>query len=698
MRAGIWPARILRGLALPLTALEAQRGHLFPWVPVCLGVGIGLWFALPVEPGLRFYQLLGLGALVLVPLALRGPVALRPLAMALCLAAIGALVAGARAHMVAAPVLEYRFYGGVEGRIVNIDRSLSDRTRLTLDRVVMERLAPDETPARIRVSLHGRAAKDAPAVGSTIILTANISPPQGPVEPGAFDFRRLAWFAQLGGVGYTRTPVLMLEPAETGLAGLVIARLRHRISQGVQAAMPGEPGAFAAAVLTGDRSGIARETLDNLRNSNLAHLLAISGLHMALLTGFVFAALRYGLALIPPLALRIPVKKTAAVVALMAAGFYLALSGGAVATERAFVMVAVMLVAVLFDRRALSLRSVAMAAVIVLLIEPESLGEPGFQMSFAATTALVAAFQALRRPPGAPRRLPGWAAPAAGLLISSAVAGFSTAPYAAAHFNRIADYGLLANLLSVPIMGAIVMPAAVIAACLWPVGLSWLPLWAMEQGTRWILGVAAFVDDLPGSVRYAATPPETFLPLFTIGALFLILWQGRARLLGLAPMAAALALWAQAERPPLLIAGTGGIVGVLTDEGRAVTKPSGDGFAARSWLEDDGDGALQPDAFARAGFQGERGNLSVKLGQTEIVHLSGRGWRDRLVEECKANRIIVVATEVEASPGPCTLLDPRALSQTGALAGWLDKDGALRFETVVEHTGKRLWTGYRPSG
>ncbi|KKK80916.1 hypothetical protein LCGC14_2818710, partial [marine sediment metagenome] len=216
------------------------------------------------------------------------------------------------------------------------------------------------------------------------------------------------------------------------------------------------------AILTGDRSGMGRDTLQALRDSNLAHLLAISGLHMGLLTGVVFSALRFALALIPALALGHPVKKYAAVGALLAGAGYLALSGGNVATQRAYIMVAVVLGAVLLDRRALTLRGVALAATIVLVLRPEALTGPGFQMSFAATTALIAVFR-LMRDSGGPRA-PRLLQPVLALVVSSGVAGAATAPIAAAHFNQIAKFGLVANLLSVPLMGTLVMPAAVLAA------------------------------------------------------------------------------------------------------------------------------------------------------------------------------------------------------------------------------------------
>ncbi|MFC7703500.1 ComEC/Rec2 family competence protein [Plastorhodobacter daqingensis] len=674
----MWPCH-------PLQALAEARGNLFPWVPVAFAAGIGGYFALPAEPGLA--ALAGLGTLALVALAhwLRGPEAWQPLAVVVLLACCGALWAAARAHHVAAPVLAWRYYGAIEGRIVGIDRSLSDQPRLTLDRVVLENLPPDRTPARVRVALHGDQQHLDPLPGMTIMLTGHLSPPEPPAEPGGFDFQRLAWFDRLGGVGYTRSPALVLAPAEPG--GLRVFALRMRISAAVQALVPGDAGAFAAAILTGDRSGVSRKVLDDLRGSNLAHLLAISGLHMGLLTGFVFAMLRYGFALIPPLALRLNAKKLAAACALAAGGFYLALSGGNVATERAFVMVAVMLLAVLCDRRAISLRSVALAAMIILVLRPEALLGAGFQMSFAATVALVAVFSRLAGPM---RRLPRGLAPVASLLLASAVAGAATAPVSAVHFGRMADYGLLANLLSVPLMGTLIIPAAVLAALLAPFGLAAVPLSAMELGTGWILGVAAWVAGLDGAVRAVPAPPDVVLPLLALGALWLALWPGRARWGGVGVMGAALLLWPMAERPALLIAPGGGLVGVMTPEGRALSKPRGDGFVARSWLERDGDLATPEAAHAR--WPGQ-----ITLAGWEVYHLTGRGAADRAAEACRPGRLVILSAAWPHGDGNCWMVDARVLERTGTLALSQGPEG-LRMRSARAAAGQRLWSDgrYRP--
>ncbi len=669
-------------------AALAQRGHLLAWVPVCLACGIGGYFAAPAEPGRAGYLALAVLALAALLLARRVGAALAPLAVGIVLVAMGAGLAGWRAHAVAEPVLGFRYYGPVEGRIVGIDRSASDALRLTLDRVRLDGMSPARTPARVRVSLHGDQRWLEPETGLTVILTGHLGPPSGPAEPGGFDFRRAAWFAGIGAIGYTRTPVLPLAaPAEIGPA-LGVTRIRLGISGAVQAELPGETGAFAAAIMTGDRAGMSQETLAALRASNLAHLLAISGLHMGLLTGFVFALIRYGCALVPPLALRLDSKKPAAAVALVVAAVYLALSGGNVATERAFIMVAVFLVAVLLGRRALTLRGVAVAAVIVLALRPEALTGPGFQMSFAATVALIAVFGALQ---GQDRRwLPAWLRPVAAVVLSSLVAGLATAPIAAAHFNIFSHYGLAANLLSVPLMGALVMPAAVLAACLAPFGLAWIGLWMMDLGLRWILGVAHAVAGLEGAVGHVPVPHPAVLPVLALGLCWMILWQGRLRLAGLLPVALAFGLWTQSTRPALLVAESGALVGVMTPEGRALSKPRGDGFAAEIWLENDGAPVPQDVAHGRGGMVAQDKVTTVRIGEATLAQVAGKTALAAL-EGC-GGADILIATVPDDRARPCEVYDARRLRHTGALAGHL-VEGRLVLVTAREVTGDRLWNG-----
>jgi competence protein ComEC len=681
--------RLITLVQMPFVALAQARGVLFAWVPVLIAMGIGLWFGLPVEPEGRHYAALAVLLLGIVICYRFAPEVLHPVLIAIFCVVLGMLAAGLRAHLVKAPLLGFRYYGPVQGRVVNIDRSQSDMVRLTLDQVVLSRVAADRTPARVRVSLHGEQGYVALGPGQIIVTTAHLSAPEGPVEPDGFDFRRMAYFDRLGAVGYTRLPVLLLAPPTVGSQW--INRLRARISTAVEARIDGDAGAFAAALVTGDRARISRAAHDDLRAANLAHLLAISGLHMALLTGFIFAMLRYGLALLPVLALRLNSKKMAAALALAAGAVYLLLSGGNVATERAFVMAAVMLGAVLFDRRALSMRSVALAACVLLLAQPETLLEPGFQMSFAATVALIAGYGALRGRTRS-RAFPGWLTPVLAVVFTSLLAGLATAPIAAAHFNRVSGYGLVANVLAVPVMGFAVMPAAVLAGILAPLGLEGAAIWVMGKGTSWILWVAHTVAAWDGSVRAVASPPWFVLPVMALGALWVILWRGPVRFIGVAPFVISFGIWALAERPPILISADGKLVGLTTDAGRALSAAKGVGFAAKQWLENDGEMVDQLTAAARKGFEGPPKMRQFILDDWRIVQLKGKGAEKLVSTVCAMADLVILDRKYSGrKPAGCRIVDENILRKTGAIALWPAADGSMRVSQT--ETQRRLWTG-----
>jgi len=689
---------------------QGQRGALMPWSAVMLGLGVALYFGLPVEPGAAGHALALAAVTDGSALALWRREHWGPFGIAVALLALGVLVAGLRTHQVAGPVLDFRYYGAIEGRVVAVDRSASDALRLTLDRVRLD-MDPARTPRRVRVSLHGEGRGPPPAPGAIVMLTGHLSAPAGPAEPGGFDFQHHAHFLSLGGVGYSRTPLVLLEDRTPGAARLF--HLRMRMSAAIQDRIAGQPGAFAAAVLTGDRSGLDARSVEAMRAANIAHLLAISGLHMGLLTGFVYAALRQILALIPALALRYPIRKWAAVVALGAGAFYLALSGGNVATERAFIQVAVMFVAVLLDRRAITLRSVAIAAIIVLVHRPETLMSPGFQMSFAATAALVGVFGALR---GVPllQGWPKWSRGLVALVVSSAVAGAATAPFGAVHFNQVSVYGLLANLLSVPVMGSVIIPGAVLAALLWPIGLS-APVWrVMDWALTWILEVSARVAALPGAVEPVPTPAAWTLGAISLGALLVLLWQGRARWLGAAPILAALLLWSGNGRPAILVSDSGGLVGVMSDGLRGLSRDRGNGFVAGIWLENDGDAATQAQAAARPVWQAAGPGTRAEVAGWTIWHGAGRTGLAGAEAACATNALVILSEPAPAGamaaaaadlrarlaghrpvalvPGRgCHVIDAAVLQASGAIA--LDPvDGALLLTTARMRQGRRLWS------
>lgn len=699
-----WPMAVMR-------SCRAQAQERLLWLPVAMAVGIALYFtgSFALAAQYRVWIALLCAGCLGIALLLRGWGALGAAFVGLVLG--GYALAQARTQMMQAPILGWAYYGPIEGRVVIMDRSASEALRVTLDQVTMPPISPERTPQLIRLSLHGPAqdGRQKPLqIGDLIRVEARFLPPSSAAEPGGFDFQRHAYFLGLGAVGYTRQNHMVTghDPS-----GLWLTRTRMHLSRAIQDRMAAGAGGFAAAILTGDRAGLQPADVEAMRDTNIAHLIAISGLHMGLLTGFVFTALRVLLALYPPVALRYPTKKWAAAAALTAGGFYLALSGGSVATERAYIQVAVMFVAVLCDRRAISLRSVAIAAMLVLIRRPETLLSPGFQMSFAATAALVVGFGAMTdlmrdRPPARHPWLRRLLLAGFGIVASSILAGLATAPFAAWHFNRLTTYGLLANLVAMPIMGSLVMPLGVVAAVLAPLGLAELALFPMEQGLSVILAVAHELAQWPRAVRMVVTPPAPVMPIFALGFVGVLIWQGWGRLVFLAPILFALLLWSFGTRPDVLIAPSGRVVGALDERGhRALSHARGEGFVVRMWLENDGDAADQEAAATRPLWRVDGVGQVAQVRGRSIWHGRGKGARDAARAACLVHDVVIVVDQGgeddrdqpvqrrdQAPPLSCLYFDAGFLRITGAVALYMPPDP---WSDIHVHT-QRDWQGIRP--
>ncbi len=692
---------------------RAESRRFVLWLPVCLGLGIWAYFALPFEPeplwGLAWLPPL---ALIATGLARRAGWGALALAWLLLAVAGGFGLAILSARLAEAPQIRWPMGETVEGRVLQVSRSASGAPRLLLDRVVIYGVEPEDTPVRLRLTLLDEAYDAIPSPGQRVRVYASLMPTGEPVEPGAFDFRRRAFFERLGGIGLSRGQLLVLPAVpETHVRERMriwVARTRDVISRDLSAVLPGRQGAIASALIVGDRADIDEADNEALRVSSLAHLLSISGLHMGILTGLVFSIARLMLAAIPWTAYHLSTKKTAAVAALLAGFAYLALSGASVPTQRAFVLVAVMLVAVFLDRPAITLRALALAATIILVLSPSSLLDAGFQMSFAATAALIAGYESLRnwhlrresdsagRAARADRGWAAWGLRAAGLyvggmILTSLLAGSATAPFAAYHFNRTAPYSLLANLLALPVMSVWITPTACIAGLLAPFGLAEPALRAMGMGIEQILVIAHWVAGLPGADQAVRTAPGAVLGWIALGGLWIALWRGPWRLAGAAGVVVGLALWVNAPpRPELLVAPGARLVGLMGPQGRALDNAKAQSFAAGIWLRRDGDQASQAAAAARPGFAREGRRLSAELAEGWRLEVQGgRPEPADLAALCRP-RTLLIARNGGPTPGPCIYFGKDALKRSGALAISVDGDD-LAIRRARDDNRSRLW-------
>ena len=670
--------------------LEAERERWPLWLPVLLGAGISLYFSLPFEPPVW----VGAMAVVLAAAggwATRGRMAaLLPLVGAAALAA-GFFAAELRAALVAAPVLE-RPCGKVRlaGKVEEVEPLAGGGQRVTLTDLAVEVDGP--RPGKVRIKLKS----DAPIrVGSRIAIPAVMLPPPQPAAPGAFDFARQAWFSGLGAIGTGFGDPEVVGEAEEGVM-LTLNDLRHRITLRILAALPADgTGAVAAALVAGETAAIPKNVLDDYRDSGLAHILSISGLHMSLAAGLVFFVVRGGLALFPSVALRHPIKKWAALVALFTTFFYMLLAGAPVPAQRSFLMTGIVLVAVLLDRVALSMRMVAWAAACVLLLAPDALVGPSFQMSFAAVAALVAAYE-LATPRMAAWRAEnrGIAAGAAyylaGVVLSTLVAGSATALYGAYHFNRFAVWSVVSNALAVPLSG-LAMPFAVGGLLLMPFGLEQWALIPMGWCVAAINWVAHLVAHWPAAAITLPVLPLWGMVAFTLGGCWLVIWRRSWRLLGLLPMVVGIASMALHHPPDLLVDSRGYAMGVRTAEGSLLVNRGGH-IVRETWGRRAG-----PEARERWPKQGRSRDGRLSCDSLGCVYRVD-GALVSLVKEdggidpaCAGAGVVVSAVPIRhACRGPMLVVDRFDLWRRGAHALWLTGTGA-RVETVAEWQGDRPW-------
>ncbi|MEL6780899.1 MAG: ComEC/Rec2 family competence protein [Pseudomonadota bacterium] len=424
----------------------------------------------------------------------------------------------------------------VEGWVAAVDPG-DKGPRLRLDVHAIGGLSPDQTPRHIRLT-HRTRLEVSP--GRFVRCWGVLRPPPGPAIPGDYDFRRQAYFDGLHAVGYVQGRCrggALGAPGGVNSLKLDLAAKRRRLAEHVHSTIGPESGGIAAALISGDRSFIPPEHRDALRDAGLAHLLAISGLHLGIVGGIVFALVFRILVLIEPLALRMPVKKPAAMAAIIGTAAYLVLSGASVSTQRAFVMAAVVFGAILFDRSALSFRSLAIAMIAIIILAPVSVLSPGFQMSFAATGALIAVYATWsRNRTFQTGRLARWRFAAASLVVTSLVASAATAPFAIYHFDRVSATGIIANLLAMPVVSILTAPAAALSLILWPVGLSDVGLHLFGWSLDLVLTIAIWTNglaDSPTWTPHAAMPAATLA--LCVAALFaLCLLRGWSAVSGVA--------------------------------------------------------------------------------------------------------------------------------------------------------------------
>lgn len=614
---------------------ELGLGTPFLFIPVAVIAGVAIYFALPAEP--RPWNIpSGLVALAALLLLMRNRPGLPRVATQAVFLVVGGMgMAQLQTVYAPTPMLGSDVTTRLTGRILAIEERASGRTRYTIEVEKTERPVLRYAPRIVRATAAGPPG--AFGVGQGMRGVVRLTAHSGPAQPGGYDFGFHAYFDGVGANGF-----FLGAPASANIEpvggvhdriALLIERMRGAIGREIRASAPGRAGAVSAALVTGDKAGIPDEVTEALRVSGLAHILSISGLHMALVAATVMAALRLAFALTPEWSSRRPVKKYAAGGALVATGFYLFLAGAAVATQRSFAMLAIMLLALTFDRAAVTMRNLALAALVVVAIAPDAVLGPGFQMSFAATAALIAVYgvwqdrardDTRRRPAPAERGRLAAAVHlvgryALGIVVTSLVAGVATGIFASYHFGRVAPYGLLANLLALPVVSLMVMPLAVLAMVLMPFGLHGPVFALMARGVELVILVAQWVASLSPPV-HTGQMPGLALTLFSSGLVMFCLLSTRLRWVALPLFGAAMLVW-RIEPLPLGVVSEDGRQFALVDADRGalnVNRSRPNAFILEQWSAAYAvDDIVKPDRSSRMACEQDVCTARIGSGETE---------------------------------------------------------------------------------
>ncbi|WP_420962043.1 ComEC/Rec2 family competence protein [Brucella sp. IR073] len=708
----------VRAFAASFAALfgtEDELGARFLFLPVFGGFGVICYFSLGSEP--RWQPLLsGLTVLVALRILARRR-QLMAYSLTFTIAVIAGMVAAKTETMLrATPMLGADVTTRLTGRIVAMAQNIDGTWRVTLDVLGTERPKLRYAPERVRVS-----ARDLPAsaeIGSGLSGFVRLRAQSGPVRPGNYDFAFHAYFNGIGANGFfLGTPKSVAVPAPTGYAdrlSLWVSALRQGIGTSIVMNLEGEEGAIAAALISGQRDGISEETNEALRLSGLAHILSISGLHMALAGGLVMLVVRAVAALFPGLAMRHPVKKYAAGAALTASAFYLMLSGADVAAQRSFIMLAVMLVAVMMDRAAITMRNLAIAALATIVLVPHELLGPSFQMSFSATAALIAAFawwidRRRNSEEDAPRSsfavrgfLHKMAASVGATAAASAIAGTASGIFALYHFNNTAPLGLLGNVLALPVISVTVMPFAVLSLLAMPFDLEWLPLQVMGAGIEVVKWIAHQVAAVSPHANPGIMPVSTLL-LWSGGLVLAMFLRTRLRAASLALFAAGLVFYVRETGPDLILSDNGRLVALRIPDGAlAINRAQPSKFLIENWTKAyDATGIVKP--ATNSGSSGTNGfvcedNICIaemRNGQTLAYTDAHQGQ----TIACAIGDMVILAfagKNLSCSGEGKTVITLRDLAIKGTLEGRLPD--ATRNETQLTYAigpPERPWNLHR---
>ena len=670
--------------------IEAERGRFVPWLAVAMGAGVVAYFDQRAEPNAWFGAAAILAALLACVAAWRAPVG-RALALMALAAALGFLSAQAAAWR-ALPIVPLPTRAVILTGLVRGVDLLPEGRRITLADV---RLEPDKPPlARlVRVRLH-KADTAVMGAGDRVRIRALIRPPPSPAYPGGWDLQRDAFFAGLGGSGYALSPSEVLERAPPRGPPAMLQGVRDWIAGRAVVGLPGSAGGVAATLLTGTTTAIPQGDREAFRDSGLAHLLAVAGLHIGIVMGLIMGATRLGLAMSEHAALHWPTKAIAAAAALAAGGAYLLLTGAHLPIMRSFAMACLVTLGLVLGRRALSLRGLALAAAVLMLLAPNEVVGVSFGMSFSAVLALIAGYEALR-PLLARLHGTGWnrrvASHVVALALTSLLAGTASAPFGAYHFGHFQLYFIIANVAAVPLTAFWVMPLGLVALALMPLGLEQLALVPMGWGIEGILWIGRTVSAWPAATMAVPHMPAWGLCLFSLGLAWLGLWRSRMRLAGIPVMLLGLMSPVAAPAPDILISSEARLLAVRDGHYYLQSRSGASKFVRDAWQNHLAAGPL---LAMRTGEPALCGPDACRIlhGSDQVLIL-----RTNAQPDCTGITLLVSPEPARGDcPSSVPYIDRFSVWRNGAHAIWLTDAGPRVLSDRINR-GDRPWVPGLPT-
>lgn len=679
--------------------LALQKDQLFLWSPVFVSIGIGTYFSLPFEPILGYtltiFILCSLGLVAAIPIRKSNFRNAYLLIVALNLIILGFLCACVRTQLVNSPIIQNDIkVAEVIGTIEGIEPLEEGKgSRIIIYKPQINKLWPVQTPKRLRLKLK---QDDNIRIGQKIKVLASLSPPSEPLIPDGFDFRRHLYFQGIGGVGFIfKNP----EIIEQNNVSTNIENIRDAAKRRIESILPPRESAVAIALMIGQQNALSKNDMDAIRNSGLAHMLSISGLHITLMAGVLFFLSRLCLVLIPNFGVLYPAKKFAAVFAMLGAVFYMLLAGSTAPTVRSVLMIGMAFLAIILDRSPISLRLVAFSALVILIFQPENLISVSFQMSFAAVTALIAFFDQTRNFWSRANEKFNLAGRIliyiTSVCVTTIIATIASTPFSIFHFQQFAFMGVIANLVAVPLLSFFIMPFIVLSFFLMPVGLDIFPLKIVGIGIEMILQIAHSASNLPHAVISFAAIPFSALLCCILCGLWIILWKGIGKFCGLILLIPAAFIIAAAQSPDILISENHKLVGVITTDSKLyVNNRMSEKFVRTGWKKSLG---LNDDLVLQ-----EEGEIPTLNGRCdpEACRFMIKGQNVSILrspyvqkQECNWADIILSPDPINTSCNSKYVIDIFDTKMRGVHAVFISSsDDSIRIRSVRDSIGNRPWT------